>query len=320
LKFRYDSASSFSQEHYPCSDLSRLFLQRSYVVMFIGVHHIGLRADDSDEVPWLSHVCSAPKGAWKVAPNVRIRLENTQKVVSAQCKPRPVNLPGIAHICLQSRDIDKGLALGVKAGLTPISGPVDLGTPFRYLYAHTMDGVLLELEGAPFVRDGEPYFWVGHVAYVARDIVPLVDFYARVLGLKASAISRLRGNPAIDQVAGLHEVDLSAMWLPGFNLGLEFWQYHNPRCPLDITEPATGFTHICFESDDFEGDCAHVLAQGAAPDAPLDLDIANSKSAAFKDPEGNRFMLIAFDDLNDPNAVSRLPHKDILARVAAQLP
>jgi catechol 2,3-dioxygenase-like lactoylglutathione lyase family enzyme len=288
--------------------------------MFIGVHHIGLRVNDSARVPWLSHVCAAPEDAWQVAPNVHFRLESAPKVASAQMKPRPVNFPGIAHICLQSRDIQEGLARGIEAGLVPISGPVDLGTPFRYLYAHTQDGVLLELEGAPFVRDVDPRFWIGHVAYVARDIVPLVDFYARVLGLKASAVSRLRGNPAIDQVAGLHNVDLSAMWLPGFNLGLEFWQYHNPPCRLDVSEPTTGFTHICFESDDFGDDCAHVLAQGATPDVRTDLGIANCKTAAFKDPEGNRFMLIAFDDLNAPMAISSLPHRDILARVAAQLP
>jgi catechol 2,3-dioxygenase-like lactoylglutathione lyase family enzyme len=288
--------------------------------MFLGVHHIGLTVRDSSEVHWLNHICMAREDGWRVAPNVHIKLESTQEVAVLQNKPRPVNLPGIAHICLQSRDIDEGLAAGVAAGLVPISGPVDLGTPFRYLYAHSHDGVLLELEGAPFVNDEDPRFWIGHVAYVARDIVPLVDFYARVLGLNASAVSHLRGNPRIDQVAGLRDVDLSAMWLPGFNLGLEFWQYHNPPCRLDVNEPATGFTHVCFESDDFEGDCDHVLAQGATLDALTDLGIANCKTAAFKDPEGNRFMLIAFDNPDDAMSISRLPHKDILAQVAAQLP
>jgi catechol 2,3-dioxygenase-like lactoylglutathione lyase family enzyme len=288
--------------------------------MFIGVHHIGLRGNDSSRFIWLNHVCAASENAWQVAPNVHIRLESAPQVTSAQKKPRPVNLPGIAHICLQSRDINEGLACGIEAGLVPVSGSVDLGTPFRYLYAHTADGVLLELEGAPFVRDGDPRFWIGHVAYVARDIVPLVDFYARVLGLKASAVSRLRGNPRIDQVAGLCDVDLSAMWLPGFNLGLEFWQYHSPLCPHDMSEPATGFTHVCFETDSFERDRKHVLAQGAIPDELTNLGIANCKADAFKDPEGNRFMLIAFDNPDDPMSISRLPHKDILARVAAQLP
>jgi catechol 2,3-dioxygenase-like lactoylglutathione lyase family enzyme len=288
--------------------------------MFLGVHHIGLTVRDSYEVPWLNHICIAREDGWRVAPNVHIKVENTQEVAVIQNKPRPVNLPGIAHLCLQSRDIDEGLAAGVAAGLVPISAPVDLGTPFRYLYAHTEDGVLLELEGAPFVNDGDPRFWIGHVAYVAGDIVPLVDFYARVLGLKVSAVSHLRGNPRIDQVAGLRDVDLSAMWLPGYNLGLEFWQYHNPPCRLNVNEPATGFTHVCFESDDFEGDCAHVLAQGATLDALTDLGIANCKTAAFKDPEGNRFMLIAFDNPDDAMSISRLPHRDILAQVAAQLP
>jgi catechol 2,3-dioxygenase-like lactoylglutathione lyase family enzyme len=288
--------------------------------MFLGVHHIGLTLANPSQVPWLNHICSARDNGWWMAPNVHIKLEAAEDVVGTATEVRPVNLPGIAHICLQSRDIDEGLALGVAAGLAPISGPVDLGTPFRYLYAHTDDGVLLELEGAPFVRDVAPRFWIGHVAYVARDIVPLVDFYARVLGLKASAVSRLGGNARIDQVAGLTHVDLSAMWLPGFNLGLEFWQYHNPPPASDARQPATGFTHVCFESDDFDADCAHILSQGGVLDAQAEIDLSAWKTAAFKDPEGNRFMLIAFEDPNDAIMISSLPHIDILARVAAQLP
>jgi hypothetical protein len=97
------------------------------------------------------------------------------------------------------------------------------------------------------------------------------------------------------------------------------WRHHNSPCLLNGGELTTGFTDICFESDDFEGDCAHVLGQGAIPDSLTDLDITNCKTAAFKDLEGNRFMLIAFNDPSDLKSISSAQHKDILARVAAQL-
>lgn len=287
--------------------------------MIIGVHHIGLSAGKGGHAPWLEHICKVGEDGWCVGPNVHLRLEGVQNTKLRPTTNRPVNMPGLAHICLQSRDIDEGLARGMQAGLVPISEPVDLGTPFRYLYAHTEDGILLELEGAPFVTDGDARFWIGHVAFVARDIEPLVDFYARALKLKASAVSRLRGNVSLDKVAGLKDVDLSAMWLPSLNLGLEFWQYHNPAPAKDLAQPGTGFQYLCFECTDFEADCAHVISQGGVPDTPAPLELADCKTAAFKDPEGNRFMLIAFNDPNDLMAIKNLPHKDILAQVSAQL-
>jgi catechol 2,3-dioxygenase-like lactoylglutathione lyase family enzyme len=287
--------------------------------MIIGVHHLGLKVRDPEHTQWLDHVCVPKTGGWRVGPNVCLKLDRIAVDPSNSCAARPVQLPGIAHICLQSRDINEGLALGEIAGLIPISGPVDLGTPFRYLYAHTDDGVLLELEGAPFVEDRDPRFWIGHVAFVAVDIVALVDFYARALGLAPSAVTRLGGNARIDQVAGLTGVELSAMWLPGFNLGLEFWQYHNPPLQSGQGEPATGFRYVCFQSTDFEADCTHVLRQGAGPAACPDLGLTHVREAAFRDPEGNLFVVLAFNNPHDPMAIENFPCTDILAMVAAQL-
>jgi catechol 2,3-dioxygenase-like lactoylglutathione lyase family enzyme len=288
--------------------------------MILGVHHIGLTVAEISQTKWLDHIGGEPKRSWVECPNVWVLLRNIDHLAGKFVRPRPVNLPGIAHICLQSRDINEGLDRGLEAGLVPISGPVDLGTEFRYLYAHTGDGVLLELEGAPFVRDVEPRFWVGHVAFVANDIVALVEFYGRALGLTPSAISRLRPNAVFDKVAGLEGVDLSAMWLPGLNLGLEFWQYHYPPAPIGQPEPMTGFTYVCFETNDFDADCAKVLAQGATSDADEDFGLSNCRTACFKDPEGNQFALISFEDPQDPMAVSNLPYKDLLATIAAQHP
>jgi catechol 2,3-dioxygenase-like lactoylglutathione lyase family enzyme len=288
--------------------------------MILGVHHIGLSVCDIGTANWLDHVGGGPQGSWVTCPNVHMNLASPASAHGKPTTARPVNLPGIAHICLQSRDIDEGLARGIEAGLVPVSGPVDLGTEFRYLYAHTRDGILLELEGAPFASDLEPRFWVGHVAFVAKDIVPLVAFYGRVLGLTPSPLSRLNPNALFDKVAGLIGVDLSAMWLPGLNLGLEFWQYHNPPVPVGHQEPTTGFTRVTFECNDFAADVAHVLAQGATPEMPSDFGLTACKTASFKDPEGNPLSLIEFEDSNDPMSIQNLPHLRILDHIAAQRP
>jgi catechol 2,3-dioxygenase-like lactoylglutathione lyase family enzyme len=288
--------------------------------MIIGVHHIGLTIADTNNIKWLEQIGSVHNDLWIDCPNVRVRINKSRALAGANVQYRPVNLPGIAHICLQSRDIAEGLARGFAAGLVPISGPVDLGTAFLYLYAHTADGILLELEGAPFVSDDDPRFWVGHVALVARDIVPLVEFYGRALGLTPSPVTRLRPRAVLDQVAGLQGVDLSAMWLPGLNLGMEFWQYHNPPAPTGQSEPAPGFTHMCFECTDFDADCANASAQGAIVDAHDNFGLANCKTACFQDPEGNRFALVAFDDPQDPMAITNLAYKGILETIAAQHP
>lgn len=286
--------------------------------MILGVHHIGLKVGDRAATTWLDHVGGGPNKRWIACPNVYVRLEDADGTPDVPNVIRPVNLPGIAHICIQSRDINEGLARGVAAGLVPISRPVDLGTEFRYLYAHTRDGVLLELEGAPFVSDALPHFWIGHVAFVAHDIEPLVDFYGRALGLKPSLMSRLEPNARIDEVAGMAHVELSAMWLPGLNLGLEFWQYHHPPVSPDAPEPANGFTHVCFECSDFDKDCARIIAQGGTSVAARESGLSQYRTASFTDPEGNHFDLMAFNDPSDPMSIAHLAHRDILDVVAAQ--
>jgi catechol 2,3-dioxygenase-like lactoylglutathione lyase family enzyme len=287
--------------------------------MILGVHHIGLRSAADDGAAWLDHVGTQSE-MWVTCPNVRFRLEPDANVTNGPVEKRPVNMPGIAHICLQSRDIEVGLARGVEGGLVPISGPVDLGTAFLYLYAHTRDGILLELEGAPFVTQTPADFWVGHVAFVAKDIVPLVQFYGQVLGLSPSPVSRLRPNPLYDRVMGRSGTDLSAMWLPGFNVGLEFWHYHHPVAEADTPAPKTGFTYICFESDDFEADVAHVLAKGGRAVASRDIDRPHDRTAWFEDPEDNCFCLLAVTDPNDLSSIANLPYPQILDHVAAQHP
>ena len=286
--------------------------------MIIGVHHVGLCVANDQAPAWLSHICDQTTDQWMTAPNVYVRVET--KPGSDNFDKRTPNIAGIAHICLQSRDIELGLAKGKTSGLCPVSAPVDLGTDFRYLYAHTPDGILLELEGAPFVRDEEPRFWIGHVAFVARDLASLTAFYGKILGLKPTPLSRLRGNKRIDTVAGLDDVDLSAGWVPGLNLGLEFWQYHNPPSPKGNAQGIFGFTHVCFETDDFRVDHAHFIAQGAQPLEAQDLGLTDAKCASFRDPEGNRLHLICFDQGNDSLSIRKLPQIDILARISAQLP
>ena len=319
--------------------------------MLIGIHHLGLQVADPAGAPWLDHVQTLPlpesNPNWIGCPNVWIAVQSQAESClepsrdakpegggpSPDWTPRPVHQPGLAHICLQSRDIEVGLARGVAAGLQPISGPVDLGTPFRYLYAHTRDGVLLELEGAPFVRGALPEFWVGHVAFVARDIDALTGFYGRVLGLSATPRLRLPPRALHDQVTGLNGVDLSAIWVPGLNVGLEFWHFHHPAWAPVAGDAAAqvGWSHICFESTDFEVDCAHLRASGAQPIGGSLADTLRFASGelalrpdcqytAFRDPEGSVLTVLAFKDRDNPLSLRQLPYASLLADIAAQVP
>jgi predicted enzyme related to lactoylglutathione lyase len=281
--------------------------------MIRGVHHVALAAAGG-RADWLEAACADAGAGWLEAVNAWVRVEDA----GAPGPPRPVHAPGLAHVCVQGRDIAASLAHVEAAGGRALSGPIDLGTGYLYLYAHAADGLLMELEGAPFVTGPGPDFWLGHVAFVAKDVERLSRFHADWLGLTATRPLRLRKNPLNDAVTGHADVDLSAAWVGGLNLGLEFWTYHHPASPED-RPPESGprIVHVAFETDALAADAARLLAAGSVEtDPPEALEGATTR--AFLDPEGNRIALLAFEDPDDARAIARLSCPDVLARVAAQ--
>jgi hypothetical protein len=218
---------------------------------------------------------------------------------------RPVAAPGLSHICIQSKELADALAVATAAGFEALSEPTDLGTGYRYLYAHAPGGMLVEMEGAPFAPDGMPAFWVGHIAWCARDGARLAGFYAALTGRDVTPPSRLRGNRLFDQVTGLADVDLEGRWIPGLNIGLEFWQFHNPGS--EVAWQGAGPVCVTFESDAPESDAERAVALGATP-------VEEAGPTSLRDPEGNRF------DLASPGGVARLRAPDLIETLNAHHP
>lgn len=259
-------------------------------------------------------------GAGWRAPNLTVRTGDWPPVA---CAPpaaparRPVPDLGLSHLCIQCRNLDAGLAIAQMDGFEAIHGPTALGTGYLYLYAHSASGMLVEMEGAPFAPPDMPPFWIGHVAWSARDAAALAAFYGALLGRPVTASSRLRGQDLFDRVTGLPRVDLEGWWVPGLNIGLEFWQFHNPAS--DGRWTGAGPVCVAFASDDLEADTARALRLGARscpPEADLNgagSDAGTAPRRQFEDTEGNRFDLVgsAADSLlalDDPGLLARLDH------------
>lgn len=225
-------------------------------------------------------------------------------------RPRPVNAPGLAHLCLQARDGERAQGALEAADVRFVSAPVSLGTGFRYAYAHDRAGRLLELESAPFLPTAPPA-WFGHFAFVSPDAERLAAFYAALLGAEMAAGGRIRGNPRVDAVAGLDGVDVSVWWVRAAHFTLEFWRYHAPT--HDGRPAPDGYGALGLETDDLDGAVADALAGGATLEGRRHG--SDGDAATLRDPDGNRLRLVA--PARPGHGARELPHRDILARAAA---
>ena len=180
--------------------------------------------------------------------------------------PPALNRPGIRHICVQNLDCGKLEAAVTGAGGTLIAPPLDLATGNMYAYALDPEGNIVEIEGLPYAPPAQPN-WIGHVALVTRDIDASLRFYAALLGTDPAGPRQVGPSAAADRMGGLAGAILHGAWLSAGNVGLEFWQFQEPRFagPAERTgfsEP--GFSHLAFESDDPTHDMARALALGRA--------------------------------------------------------
>jgi catechol 2,3-dioxygenase-like lactoylglutathione lyase family enzyme len=232
----------------------------------------------------------------------------------AAAEPRPVNQVGLAHICVQQREMGRLRPALEQGGVTFMSEPVDLGTGYLYAYGRNADGVLLETEAAPFAP-AEPSGWFGHMAFVTADIDRLSSFYAEWLGRPKPQAMRLRGSRRYDAVTGLPDMDVLAAWVSGLNLTLEFWRYLNPASFVgEASVDGPGWRYVSFETDDVAGDLQRAVTLGAEADQGP-ATAANGESATLRDPDGNQIRLVRFDAAHAHLSSARLPHADVLARV-----
>ena len=286
--------------------------------MITGVHAVGLAASEP-EAALATFGAAVPLERVDGLGGLLARglnLHLTVEQASAAVPLRAVHQAGLAHICVQQRDMGRLRPALEGAGVAFLSPPVDLGTGYLYAYGRTPDGVLLETEAAPFAP-AELDGWFGHIALVTSDLERLAGFYADWLGRPRPAPMRLRGSRRYAAVTGLDGVDVLAAWVSGLNLTLEFWRYLNPATFTEARpEDAPGWTHVTFESDDVVGDVARAAALGAEVEAPAAL-AREGEVARLRDPDGNRMRLVCLNEEHAHLSVARLPCPDVLARVQA---
>ncbi len=229
----------------------------------------------------------------------------------------PINESGIRHFCIQNRDCAM-LAGGVKnAGGSLFADPLDLGTGNQYAYARDHEGNIIEIEGLPYVPAEQPS-WLGHVAIVTPDLDRIVAFYSDILRSEPQGRGMVGPGPQSDKMGNLKDAQLEGAWLPTPNMLLEFWQFHTPESPPKKT-PTTmldlGYTHICLETDDLDGDMTQMIGAGAAAICEP-IETYNVRIQFARDPDGNIVELLEPQDGFD-QTISALTDTEICSRTDA---
>jgi catechol 2,3-dioxygenase-like lactoylglutathione lyase family enzyme len=252
------------------------------------------------------------------APNMYFEFFRFQSPDPGPPRRREASEAGLAHVCIQSRDLQPTRERLESQGVVFTSPPSDLGTGIAYSYGRDPDQNLLETEAVPGTPT-DPAAWVGHVAFVTADLERLTGFYSELVGRPVVGGARLPPRPAFDEITGLKGVDLSAAWIPGLNVGLEFWRYHNPPTVAQGAErpvSGLGWTHLCFEVEDVPAAAAHAESLGARLHCPP-TENALADVAYARDPDGNVIEFVRWKGSAADLSIDRLPHLDVLERVAA---
>ena len=230
----------------------------------------------------------------------------------------PVNRPGIRHFCVQNHDcaiLERAVS---DHGGSLIAPPLDLGTGNQYAYARDSEGNIMEIEGLPYAPAGQPT-WLGHVALVTRDMDRAIGFYAALFASAQQSRGRFGPGPQFDRMAGLDDVRIEGAWLPASNLLLELWKFHSPAypegpAPREPFDP--GFSHICLETDDLDGDAARLVALGGQLSGALGEN-SQFRSILASDPEGNAIKLLEPRSPEGPLSIAALAEPALRLRIEA---
>lgn len=314
--------------------------------MIKGVHHIGLSTSDLDAALAVFSAGLTLEEARRfevanqlsaqalfqlddVAAEVRLsRAANGfLELFRFDAPPRPpvrargANEAGITHVCIQTPAGEAALAGLSAAGAIFPHGLISLGGDFRYGYGRIVDHLIIEVEETAAAPAKGPGAWIGHVAFATPDMDRLLRFYEALTGHKHHGGRRLSGHAAYDRITGLEDVDVTAAWIQGLNIGLEFWSYASPpTAPREDERPVheAGYSHVCFESDDVEADLALAIAAGGRPHAPVQ-DLGSARVAYLRDPDGNVVELLQWAPAAASLSIDTLAAPDVLARLDVAL-
>lgn len=218
---------------------------------------------------------------------------------------------GIRHICLQGGMddtlFDRMVARGASAH-APMSG---LGTGNLYAYVRDGEGNPIEIEGVPWKPSDVARAWYAHTAIVTPDIDRLSVFYAMVTGSFVHRRGTFGPDHKFDVVGGFRGARFHGAWIRAGNAELEFWQYATPLTEVAprrvVTDP--GWSHVCFERDDLDGDVERLRSAGVEFHAPIG-EFGSARVSFCRDPDGNVIELVQADQGSAVTVVDRIETGD----------
>jgi len=123
---------------------------------------------------------------------------------------------------------------------------------------------------------------VQHVAVVTTDVERAARFYTEVLGFKESLRLETTHSGTI-------------VFVSANGTQLELFGGGKPKEPGE-SEGKVGFPHVALLVDDVDGEYERLKALGVEFDMPPTEAEAGIRLAFFKDPDGNRFEIIKFNE------------------------
>jgi catechol 2,3-dioxygenase-like lactoylglutathione lyase family enzyme len=106
---------------------------------------------------------------------------------------------------------------------------------------------------------------LGHVALSVANMEKSLSFYRDLLGLEVIRMIEPDLKMGLGNVVGIPDCLARIAHLRMGSNMLELFEYQKPRgnpISKDFTQAGHGYTHIGFESDDIQGDCARLKEWG----------------------------------------------------------
>ena len=135
-------------------------------------------------------------------------------------------------------------------------------------------------------------FGLHHIGIHVSDLEAGRRFYETVFGFEVIGVDRWdEGNADINAYVGLDESSADSYMLRGANIYIEIWAYRSPT-PIAAPRPTLasdlGYTHICFQVEDFDEALDAFLTAGGTLIKPLtSARPGGARMHYCRDPFGN---------------------------------
>lgn len=133
---------------------------------------------------------------------------------------------------------------------------------------------------------------IHHVAIHAQDIDRMVAWYRDVVGFEVveGSVFAWENSPEIDQIVGIKGSASKVAMMRAANAYIEFFEYQSPKATNTgrLAPSDRGYTHICLDVTDVQGEYERMTKNGMTFHAPPTIvEGGRIKTVYGKDPEGN---------------------------------